>query len=236
MGFLKSIAKRAGVLGAVTGLGMVSGGANLLAGKLDPRLGALGLEGLKYGIGEGGDVGLGDKVIGADAEAAILRNIMAKKAITQGRLMKRFEDRASKPAADIVRERMGQEKAALQRRGAGELGDIERSMQQKIAQRGLGGSSIGSVGTEALKSEARGRLSQRLAGIEGSRLQREDDMERSRLMDLSNIAGKTLAGQDVPIQFRPVREKGFGRQLLEGAAMGMVGSASKGFGSRLAGG
>lgn len=228
-GFLKKLVSRGGVLGAVTGLGMVSGGASALAGKLDPRLKVLGLEGLKYGVGDvSDDLGLGDKVIGPDAEAAILRNIMAKKAITQGKLMERFQKRASDEAVD---KQIAAEKAQATRMSQGQQGDIERSMQQRMAQRGLGQSSIGVVGTEALKNQARSNLAGRLADIQSSK----DDRMRGRLLDLSNVAGSTLADQNVPIQFGTTREEGFGKQLLKGAAMGLIGSASKGFGSRLAG-
>jgi hypothetical protein len=170
--------------------------------------------------GLGMDGGLGGKTIGPDAEAAELRRIKLKAAYGEEDAFDRFRKRMDEDPSQQVQYDIGQENKALSQQAE----DQKRTIQDQVAQRGLGNTSLGLNAMRTAGAEASQKIGANLASFK----KRLEDEKLNRLSEFRNVAGQTLSGQNVPIRFQAQKQPGLLDRLLPlggAVAGGMLGGA-----------
>jgi hypothetical protein len=206
MGFKKlvKIGSRVQAGVATGGLSEIGPGKSLREKYYDPLID----KGLKIGSN------LDGKTIGPDAEAAELRRIKMKAAFGEEDAFDRFRKRMDEDPSEQVSYDIGQENKALSQQSE----DQKRMVQSQIAQRGLGNTSLGLSAMRNAGAEADKKIGSNLASFK----RRLEDEKFKRLGEFRNVAGSTLANQQVPIRFQATKTPGLLDRLmpLAGAAAG----------------
>lgn len=169
-------------------------------------------------LGLSGGSFFGDKVTPESPEAAELRQIKLEAARGERDVLGKFRERMDEDVAGLIKGDIEREDVAA----AAAEEDAMRQARDRVRQQGLQRSSIGqNVQANIQRESARQRALNRATGT-----RRADQEKERRLTTFRNVAAGTLANQNVPIRFEPVKEESFFKQLLRsGVQAGAQGGA-----------
>ena len=203
-----------GVLGSIVGQGLFGGVGSIAGGA--------------YGAikDSGGDPFQGSTTA-ADPEGARLKAIKMQGAEGEGEALNLFRQRMNADTAGIIGGDIEREDVAL----AQSERDAQMKLQESIAQKGLGQSSLGLQASANLSRETARERALNRAGFR----KRLDEENLSRLSKFRDVAAGTLSGQDIPIRFNETKEDSFLTSIGKGIIGGGIQAGTYGLGRRLGG-